>query len=327
MMTDSRPRVLLTGATGFVGTSLYPALAAEFNVVCGSRKPEAAAQRFPGRAWVRVDAGEPMTWAPALAGCRAVIYLIHNLAERGDYEAHEEVAAAELLRAAEVAGVERIIYLGGIRPHGRASKHLRSRLVTGAVLRSGRIPVFELQAAMVIGAQSESWKIVRDLSVRLPLMLLPRWLDSRSQPIAIDDVVFAVGAALGLAVEHAGVYALPGPETLSAKEVLRRVAALNGTRPRMLSVPFVSPTLSSHWIAWVTRAHAGIARELVQGLTSDLTAADDGFWKLCPAHRRLAFDEAARRALNAEAGTLPPRTRKLERLIKRFARLVPVSPR
>lgn len=323
MTPEAKPRLLLTGATGFVGQSLYPALARDFDVTCASRTPDAATARFPGRTWVRIDSGEPATFAPAVSGCRAIIYLLHDLAGSGDYEAREEVAAAELLRAAEAAGVERIIYLGGAMPHGRASKHLRSRLATGTVLRSGRVPVFELQASMVMGAKSESWMMVRDLSVRMPILLLPRWLTSRSQPIAIDDVVFAIGAALRLPVARAGVYALPGPDTLCARDILRRVAALHGSSHRVLSVPFVGPGLASTWIGWVTRANAGIARELAHGLTSDLTAVDDGFWKLCPEHRRLSFDEAARRALAAEEGTLPDRTRRIERVLERLARFIP----
>jgi uncharacterized protein YbjT (DUF2867 family) len=320
MSASSKPRLLLTGATGFVGQSLLSALEDRFDVVCASRDPAAAHQRFPGHVWLRLDAGEPSAWVRALHDCRAVIYLIHDLAAAGDYEAREERAAAELSRAALAAGVERIVYLGGVLPRGHLSKHLRSRLTTGAVLRSGRVPVFELQAAMVIGAKSESWKIVRDLSVRLPIMLLPRWLEGRSQPIAIDDVVVAILHALELPVEHAGAYALPGPETLSAREILRRVAAANGLAPRMLAVPFVSPTLSSYCIAWATRANGDIARELVQGLKSNLTADDDGFWKLLPQHQRVPFDEAVRRALAAETATLPGSTRELERALKWLSR-------
>jgi uncharacterized protein YbjT (DUF2867 family) len=150
---------------------------------------------------------------------------------------------------------------------------------------------------MIIGHGSISWQIVRDLAARLPAMLLPRWLESRSQPVAIDDVVEAIVAALSLPVELAGVHDLPGPETLTAKEILFRIAALRGTRPLAFGVPVLSPRLSSYWLKFVTGANYHVARELVDGLSSDLLASDDRFWSYLPGHRVVPFDEAARRAL------------------------------
>jgi uncharacterized protein YbjT (DUF2867 family) len=314
-------RVLLTGATGFVGLHLYPVLqAAGYSVVCGSRDPEQAQRRFPGRAFVKLDISDFDVTARALEGCDAAVYLVHSMADVRRYERAEEREAKVFLRAAEKQGVKRIVYLGGIRPQGKPSRHLRSRARTGEVLRGGSVSTVELQATMVIGAGSESWRMVRDLATRLPVMLLPRWLDSRSQPIYIDDVTAALRHALTLEQQGSQAYPLPGPETLSARDILLRTAELQGLKPRMFGVPVITPKLSSYWIALVTRANQKIARQLVEGLRSDLVAPDQGFWQLFPEHHRVPFDEAARRALRAEADSLSLRSRLTEWLIHRVSR-------
>src|SRR5690606_4808554 len=147
-----------------------------------------------------------------------------------DYPEREARAAEAFARAAEWAGLSRMIYLGGMAPEGEPSRHLASRLRTGAVLRGSRVPTVELRASMIVGAGSASWRICRDLALRLPAMILPRWLASRTQPVAIADVVAALVAALELDVSHAADYDLPGPEILTIREVLERTARLAGMR-------------------------------------------------------------------------------------------------
>lgn len=314
------PRLLLTGATGFVGRHVRPALVhAGWDVVGATRDPQQAAQRFPREQWVQLDVADPDSVSAALEGCDAALYLVHGMGDGRDYAAAERRAAANFLAAAEKNRVRRIVYLGGIRPRGAVSTHLGSRLATGEVLRSGRVSTIELGASMIIGPGSESWRIVRDLAARLPLMVIPKWLESRSQPIAIEDVCAAMVHALRLDMYGSAVFSLPGPETLSAREILRRTAELGGIRPLMFGVPFVSPRLSSYWIRLVTRANRHVASELVQGLTGDLVAEDDGFWDLLPAYQRTSFDVAASRALTAEAQTLPASTRRAEALIRALA--------
>jgi uncharacterized protein YbjT (DUF2867 family) len=313
--------ILLTGASGFVGGHVLPALVnAGYQVRCASRDPERAARLQPAARWVPLDVDRPETLGPALGGCSAAIYLVHAMAAGPGYEHRERQAAHHFIEAAERCGLQRIVYLGGAVPHGEASRHLHSRLVTGEILRNGRIPVVELRAAMIIGRESLSFQIVRDLSVRLPVMVLPRWLATRSQPIAIDDVVFAIVRALALPAEKAGVYALPGPEILSAKEILLRVARLRGIRPITVSVPVLSPRLSSYWLKLVTRADYDVARELIEGLTSDLVAPDEGFWKLAPEHRLIPFDDAARRALEEQGADLPGSARLVESIVAAISR-------
>jgi uncharacterized protein YbjT (DUF2867 family) len=310
-------RVLLTGATGFVGLHLYPVLATDMHVVSGSRDPDAARARFPGREFQQLNISDYKSTMRAMAGCDAAVYLVHSMADVRRYDRAEERESKNFLRAAEQAGLKRIVYLGGPQPSGKGSRHLRSRLRTGEILRSGKVSTVELQATMVIGPGSESWRMVRDLAARLPVMLLPRWLENRSQPIYIDDVTAAIRHALTMEQEGSAAYPLPGPETLSAREILRRTAELMGLNPHMVGVPVITPYLSSYWIALVTRANQRIARQLVEGLRSDLVAPDDGFWRRFPEHVRVPFEVAARRALRAEADTLSLRDRFTEWLIHR----------
>lgn len=295
-------KVLLTGASGFVGTRLAPRLVADgWSVRRAGRHPPRAPT---DEEWVRMDVDRPETLGPALTGCDAAVYLVHRIAEGSDYESRERDAATRFGIAARAAGLERIVYLGGVEPSGPASRHLRSRLETGAILRASGVPTFELRAAMIVGPGSLSFRIVRDLATRLPAMVLPRWLSSRSQPIDVSDVVHAIAVALKLPVELAGTWDLPGPETMTAKEILLRVARARGMRPLTIDVPVLTPRLSSLWLRLVTNADYPVARELVDGLASDLVARGRSFWEVAPPHALLPFDEAVRRALAVELPTL-----------------------
>jgi len=241
-----------------------------------------------------------------MEGCGTAYYLVHGMASARPGWADDELRWAEdFADAAGEAGVRRVVYLGGVAPRGEPSEHLRSRLDTGEVLRGGPVPCLELRAGMIIGAGSASWTIVRDLAARLPAMVLPAWLAYRSEPVAVDDVVAALVAGMRIELPGSTWWDIPGPEPLSGKEILLRVAAVMGRRPILLEVPLVTPRLSSHWIRLVTRADYKLARELVEGLTSDLLATRPGYWTAAGLPPPLALEEAARRALAAEAGTLP----------------------
>lgn len=315
--------VLLTGATGAVGRALRPVLAAAgWTLRCTSRNPERARSSAPEHDWVRLDVDDPSTLAPALEGCGAVVFLVHGMADGAGYLERELAAARAFAAAAEAVGVSRVVYLGGMAPKGAPSEHLWSRLETGRILREG-CPCVELRAGMVIGPGSVSWRIVRDIAVRLPVQVLPAWLESRSQPIAIDDVCAALAASLTVPVDdRSAAFDLPGPETLSAREILQRVGALLDHAPVQLRVPLLSPGLSAHWLRLVTRADPAVAAELVHGLAHDMVAPDDGFWALLPGHERVPFDAAARAALAAEDETVSGRSRRIERAIHRAAKLV-----
>jgi uncharacterized protein YbjT (DUF2867 family) len=237
----------------------------------------------------------------ALDGCRAAIYLVHGIGEGADYHRGEVAAATTFSRAAAGAGVERIVYLGGVAPSGSGSEHLRSRLDVGEALRSGLVKTLELRASMIVGHGSLSWLIVRDLAARLPFMILPQWLKSRTQPVAIPDVVIALVRALDLPLAASACFDIPGPFTLSGKEILEETARVLGlSHPRMIEVPFLSPRLSSLWVRFITRAKWSVAREVVVGLAEDLLARDDRFWRNIDHRNRLTFAEGARLALDAE---------------------------
>lgn len=294
--------LLLTGATGFVGGAVRPAIAAQgWRVRCLTRDAARARQREPGLEWVQGDVRDPASCTAALNGCQAALYLVHGIGEGADYHGQEVMAASTFSNAAAAAGVERIVYLGGVAPSGAGSEHLRSRLDVGEALRRGSVKTIELRASMIVGHGSLSWLIVRDLAARLPIMVLPRWLKSRTHPVAIDDVVIALVRALALPLTASAWFDIPGPVTLSGREILEETARVMGLKhPRMLEVPLLSPRLSSLWVRFVTRAKWSVAREVVVGLTEDLLAQDDRFWRLVGHPHRLAFAEAAKLVLDAE---------------------------
>ena len=325
----TQKRILLTGASGFVGRHLFYTLrAAGCDVRCVSRHLERARHAYPDRDWVRLDMEDPASVQAALEGCHAAYYLIHGMSDGADYEAREARSAELFATAAERAGLQRIVYLGGVQPQGEPSRHLRSRLQTGNMLRQGAVSTVELRAAMVIGKGGSSWEIVRDLSVRLPAMVLPKWLQNRSQPIAVADAVFALSAALALPDAMAGAYDLPGPELISHRALLQRVAAMYGRMPPlMMDVPVLTPTLSSYWIRLVTRANGKLAQELVQGLTSDLLAADEGIWQRFPQYRRTPLDQAIRYAFEDEQASQEPSPRSQRELATLAKELDACMPR
>jgi hypothetical protein len=157
---------------------------------------------------------------------------------------------------------------------------------------------------MIIGVGSASWTIVRDLAARLPAMVLPAWLAYRNEPVALEDVLAALLAGAHVGLPESTWWDIPGPDALSGREILLRLAAVMGRKPLLLKIPLITPRLSSHWIRLVTRADYAVARELVEGLTSDLLATRRGYWEAAGLPPPVGLEEAARRALAAEAGTL-----------------------
>lgn len=307
---------LILGATGFVGSALVPALLdAGEPVRAASRRP--GAERGPrGLPWVRCDLASPETLPPALEGIDCAYYLVHSMGTgSGDFRATERRCASNLVRAAADAGCRRIVYLGGVAPRGRPSEHLASRLEVGEILRAGRVPAIELRAAMIIGNGSASWQIMRDLAVRLPFMVLPRWLESRSCPIALPDVITALLDARTLPLEASAWFDIPGAEVLSAREMLEIVGALQRRRIPSIRVPVLTPKLSAMWLKLVTRADYALARELVLGLNDDLLPASARYWELTGHPPRWSFRDAAAHALATE-----PRASRAARVVEQLVR-------
>jgi len=317
-MQDERGRsrtLLLTGATGFVGRHLDAALAeTDWKVRRATRNREQAAE--PG--WVYLDVEQPESIGPALQGCDAAVYLIHSIDASGDYPEREARSAEAFLSGAEDAGVKRIVYLGGVAPEGRGSRHLASRLHTGEILRSGSVSTIELRSSLIIGAGGSSWMIVRDLAARLPAMLLPRWLRYSSWPVWIEDVVIAIIDALDLPLGKSAWFDLPGPERMTHAELLTRVAKSMGKDPTIVGVPVITPTLSSYWIALVTRADLALAKELVQGLQSDLDPSGEVFWERLEGRKPTAFQTSVYQALEDETADQVPTLKLIQRMRERI---------
>jgi uncharacterized protein YbjT (DUF2867 family) len=294
-------RILVTGATGFVGRALLPALTSARHHVRAATRSPAKAPPMAGVEWTRCDVEVAAELERALRGVDAAYFLVHAMGSgQGDFAERERQTAHQFREMASRAGVRRIIYLGGVAPSGPASVHLQSRLDVGEVLRGGAVPTLELRASMIVGAGGASWQIVRDLAMRLPVMLLPAWTASRTCPVARDDVVAALVLGLELPLPRSAWYDIPGPDTLSCRDILCRVAALRGRRVPGIRVPFLSVSLSSWWLKLVTRADFSLARELVLGFTGDLLPSDARYWAETGHTALVSFDGAARRALDEE---------------------------
>ena len=293
--------ILVTGGAGFVGRALLPALAGAGYRVRATTRDASCGSRDAGIEWVRCDVTDRADVERALHGMDAAYFLVHSMgAGRRDYADVDRQVATEFVEAATRARLQRILYLGGVAPGDDPSKHLKSRLAVGEILRAGAVPALELRASMIVGNGSASWQIVRDLAMRLPAMLLPAWTASRTCPVAIEDVTVALVRGLELPLERSAWYDVPGPEMLSAREMLLRVAALRGRRVPGIRVPFLSVSLSSWWLKLVARTDFSIARELVLGFTADLLPRDCRYWDLIDYRPQWTFEKAAGRALAHE---------------------------
>jgi uncharacterized protein YbjT (DUF2867 family) len=295
--------VLVFGASGYIGSHLVPWLAARgLQVRAAARRADALAARgWPGVACVAADALDATSLDAALAGIRTAYYLVHSMAAGPTFPQVDRQAAERFRDAAARAGVERIVYLGGLVPPGEASAHLMSRGETGDLLRRGPVPVTELRAGIVIGPGSAAFEVIRDLVFHLPVMVTPRWVDSRAQPIALEDVLELL-ARVPLHAEAAGrVYDIGGPDVLTYRELMQMFAELVGRRRWIIPVPVLTPKLSSYWLDLVTAVPANVARALIEGLEHDVLADDAAIRALIPLELK-PVRAALQAAFDAERG-------------------------
>ena len=295
-------RVLVTGATGYVGGRLVPRLLeAGYRVRVLARDP----QRLEGRSWSRQvevvtgDVLRPETLPAALDGVDAAYYLIHSMAGSGDFQRRDHDAAAAFGSAAQAAGVGQIVYLGGLGdPAHDLSEHLRSRQETGAALAVAGVPVTELRAAVIVGAGSLSFEMIRYLTERVPLMVCPRWVFTRTQPIAIRDVLAYLVAALETPAARGRVIEIGGAGVVTYGEMMTGYARARGLRRWLVPVPVLTPRLSSYWVHWLTPIPAAIARPLIEGLRNEVVVRDGAARRVFPAIEPVGYDEAVRSALD-----------------------------
>lgn len=294
-------RVLVFGATGYVGSHLVPRLLREGATVraSGRNRKVLEARGWSGVEIVEADALLPETLPAVLDGVDTAYYLVHSMAAGRDFGRLDLEAAGHFADAAARAGVRRIVYLGGLIPHDAESEHLVSRRDTGVRLRQGPVPVTEIRAGIIVGPGSAAYEVIRDLVNHLPLMLTPRWVQSRSAPIALENLLDYLVRVAALPEAAGRIFDAAGPDVLSYEELMLRYGRIVGRRPRIWRVPVLTPTLSAYWLGLVTAVPASIASALIGGLKHDLPADDTELRRLVPL-RLLGFDEAVAAALRTE---------------------------
>ncbi|WP_417850726.1 SDR family oxidoreductase [Thalassoglobus sp.] len=271
-------RILLTGATGYVGGRLLTLLQERRHLVrCLSRRPDALAdRRNETTEIVQGDVLDASSLKAAFEGVDTAYYFVHSMGAEGDFEEQDRVAAENFAQAAVEAEVKRIVYLGGLgNPDHDLSKHLRSRQETGNVLRLHHPQVVEFRASIVIGSGSLSFEMIRALVERLPIMICPKWVSVKAQPIAIEDLLQYLMAALESPQGSSQVYEIGGPDQVSYGELMQEYARQRGLRRWMISVPFLTPYLSSLWLGLVTPVYARVGRKLVGSLRNPTLLSDN----------------------------------------------------
>jgi uncharacterized protein YbjT (DUF2867 family) len=293
--------IAVAGSTGYIGGLLCRRLAKDgAEVRALARSPERAGDLAEaGCEVVGADVLEPETLRPALAGVEVAYYLVHSMGRGsdGDFAERDHRGAENFAAAAAAAGVRRIVYLGGL---GEGSKHLDSRHATAETLREGEVPVSYFRAAAVLGPGSESFRTVFYLVRRLPVMVTPRWVATRTQPIAIDDVVACLAAAaeLGLPVDRE--IQIGGPDVTTYGGMIDELARALGRRPPLrITVPVLTPRLSSLWIGLVTPVDPGVAKPLIEGLSTETVVSDPSGMELLGGAPQTPLQEALRRAAAA----------------------------
>jgi len=294
-------RILLTGATGYVGGRLLAALEREGRTVrCLARRPEFLRQRAAASTEVVAgDVLDPGTLQAALQDVDTAFYLVHSMGSSESFEDADRTAAENFARAACEAGVRRVIYLGGLGQGSELSPHLVSRQQVGQILRESGVPTVELRASIILGSGSVSFDMIRALVETLPVMITPSWVATPTQPIGIEDVVAYLREAIDLPLAGSAVFEIGGPGRVSYGDLMREYARQRGLRRLLIPVPLLTPRLSSLWLRLVTPVYARVGRALVDGLRNETVVRDDTAARAF-AVRPLGMRQAMARALANE---------------------------
>ncbi|MGB0650536.1 MAG: SDR family oxidoreductase [Rhodothermales bacterium] len=301
MTAPEAQTILVTGATGYVGGRLIPRLLSSgYRVRCLVRNRD----RVPDKSWrsdveiVEGNVFDPPSLNRALKGVNTAYYLIHSLGNsRGNLVDTEQEAASNFAEAARICGVDRIIYLGGIKPTSEViSTHLDSRIKTGDALRSRGVSVTEFRAGVIVGSGSLSFELVRYLTERVPVLITPRWVRTRTQPIAIRDVLSYLLQALDIPASRDKIIEIGGADILTYAEMFARYATLRGLNRPIIKVPVLTPRLSSLWVGLVTPINTHIARQLIDGLDNEVVVHDDIATRLFDIEP-ISYETASERAL------------------------------
>jgi len=269
--------ILLTGATGYIGGRLLPLLEATGRPVrCLARRPEhLRPQVGPSTEVVAGDVLDPASLAAALRGVDTAYYLVHSMGTAGGFQSEDREAARNFGAAARAAGVRRIVYLGGLGAGPKLSEHLASRQEVGEVLRGSGVPTVEFRASVIIGSRSLSFQMIRSLVEKLPVMVMPRWVRTLTQPISVEDVLAYLLQVLDREVEESAVYEIGGSDRVSYVDIMREYARQRGLKRLMLRLPVLTPWLSSLWLGLVTPLYARVGRKLIEGVRNETVVSDN----------------------------------------------------
>jgi uncharacterized protein YbjT (DUF2867 family) len=294
-------RILLTGATGYVGGRLLKKIESQgYDVRCLARHPEYLKGKIgPSTELVKGDLLDADSLQNAMAGVDIAYYLVHSMQTKGVFEEEEMRSAVNFVTAAKKSGVRKIIYLGGLSHCQKLSAHLKSRQQVGIVLRQSGIPVVEFQASIIIGSGSLSFEMIRSLMERLPVMTTPKWVNVRAQPIAIEDVVEYLSQAILLPVQESRVFEIGGPEQLSYLDLMKEYGRQRGLQRLIIPVPVLSPGLSSLWLGLITPLYARVGRKLVESIRHETTVHDSAALEVFPI-KPMSIRVAIERALKNE---------------------------